>query len=205
MLVITVALLKGGVGKSTVAVTLAELASHGGNVTVIDMDPMASAYRWSRLAAESGTPLRSTVVPRADKSLSKNLGAAALGADIVVIDAPPPGDLALGRAAIEAADYVVIPCTPELAALDRVPATVDIATDAGKRYRVLLTMVRRGLAEHQAALSTLTSWQTPVFQTVMPLAVSIQRCYGQQVSGTLARYGVAVLTEIFKEIADGQA
>jgi chromosome partitioning protein len=198
--VISVALLKGGVGKTTTAVSLAEAASYGGTVTLIDADPQASAYRWSTLAAQSGRPLRSTVVPEASADLVRRIGQLTRGADLVVVDAPPPGDLKLGRIAIGVADYVVIPTPPEMAALDRVPATVDIARELGKPARAVLTMVRAGLAEREGALAALRSWDVPVFAAELPLAVAVQRAYGHFVTGVLAGYGFDLLAEILKEV-----
>jgi chromosome partitioning protein len=197
--IITVALLKGGVGKTTTAVGLAEAASYGGTVRLIDADPMGSAYRWSDLAAKSGRALRSSVVPEASADLPRRVDQLARGYDLVVIDAPPPGDLRIGRGAIGVADYVVVPTPPEMAALDRVPATVDIARELGKPARAVLTMVRAGLAEREAAVAALHSWDVPVFATELPLTVAVQRAYGHAVTGVLAGYGFDLLAEILKE------
>jgi chromosome partitioning protein len=199
--VISVALLKGGVGKTTTAVALAEAASYGGTVTLIDGDPMSGAYLWSQLAAASGRPLRSTVVPMATADLARRIGPATRGADIVIVDVPPPGALQLVRSAIAVADYIVTPTPPEVAALHRVPATVDIAREFGKPARAVLTMVRAGLTgEREQAASLLESWGVPVFKTELPLTVAVQRNYGQAVTGVLARYGFDLMTEILEEV-----
>jgi hypothetical protein len=59
MLVICVALLKGGVSKTTTA--LAEVATLSVPTVAIHTDPMGSLRRWAELAAEAGHPLRSQV------------------------------------------------------------------------------------------------------------------------------------------------
>ena len=147
-LVICALNLKGGVGKTTTAVALAEAAALGAPTLLIDADPMGSAWRWSQLAAESGQPLAAAVVRMAAADLPRRVGRDTAGYPAVVIDAPPPGPdaLPIARGAITAADLVVIPTPPELAALDRVPATAKAAADCGTRALAVLTMVRAGAA-----------------------------------------------------------
>jgi chromosome partitioning protein len=198
-LVICVLNLKGGVGKTTTAVSLAEAASLGAPTMLIDADSMGSAYRWSQLAAESGQALRSTVVPMPAADLPRRIATASGGYAAVIIDAPPPGPgaLAIAGAAIEAADLVVIPTPPEYAALDRVPATFKQATEHGTPALAVLTMVRGHLAaERDAARDVLTGWGVKVAATECPLTASIQRNYGQAVTGPLARFGLDLLAEI---------
>jgi chromosome partitioning protein len=197
-LVVCVLNLKGGVGKTTTSVALAEAMSLGAQTMLADADSMGSAYRWSQLAAEAGQPLRSTVVPMSVTDLPRRIRAVAGGYAAVVIDAPPPGHDALATAAsaVEAASLVVIPTPPEYAALDRVPATFKQTTGHGKRALAVLTMVRAGLPENQGARDALTGWGVPVAETECPLTVSVQRAYGQAVTGTLARFGLDLLGEI---------
>jgi len=198
-LVICVLNLKGGVGKTTTAVALAESASLGARTMLIDADSMGSAYRWSQLAAEAGQPLRATVVPMPAADLPRRIRGVTGGYAALVIDAPPPGPdaLAIASAAVESADLVVIPTPPEYAALDRVPATLKQATEHGKRSLAVLTMVRAGLAENEAARDALRSWGVAVAVTECPLTVAVQRNYGQAVTtGILARFGLDLLAEI---------
>jgi len=199
-LVICVALLKGGVGKTTTAVALAEAASLGAPTMLIDADPMGSAYRWSQLAAESGQPLRSTIVPMPAADLPRRIATATRGAAVVVIDAPPPGPDAARSAggAISVADVVVMPTPPEFAALDRVPATAREARDQGTPAIAVLTMVRAGLADREAALTALSGWGVPVAAAELPLTVSVQRNYGQPVTGVLARFGIDLMSELIE-------
>jgi chromosome partitioning protein len=195
-LVITVANLKGGVGKTTTAVALAEAASYGGPVTLLDCDPQGSALDWARRAASAGQPLRSNVVGIAASDLHRRIGVATRGAAVAVIDAPPPGSLDIARAAIEAADQLVMPCPPNLADLARIPTTQAEANRGRIPARVVLTMVRAGLADRTSALAGLEGSGIGVFSTWLPLSVAVSRNYGQAVTGVLAAYGIALMGEI---------
>jgi hypothetical protein len=81
-----------------------------------------------------------------------------------------------------------------------VPATFKQAAEHGKRALAVLTMVRTGLAEHQAARDALAGWGVTVAATECPLTVAVQRNYGQAVTGVLARFGLDLLAEILDTI-----
>lgn len=203
MLIVTCLNLKGGVGKTTTAVSLAASMRAAGSATaLVDADPMGSAFRWSQLAAAAGEPFPDglDVVPMPAADLPRRMRGLSSGYTGVVIDAPPPGVNALevAAAAVDRADLVVIPTPPEFAALDRVPATFRQATDMGKPSLAVLTMVRQGLPERDAARSALAQWGVPVADTECPLTVSIQRAYGLPVTpgSPLGRFGLDLLKEI---------
>lgn len=195
--VITAATFKGGVGKTTTSVALAEAASVGDDPAVlIDADPMGSALRWSVLAAEAGQQFRATVIGLPAQDIARRIGRATSGAPVAVVDAPPPGALGIAKGTIEVADVVIMPCPPNGADLDRIPSTFAVAVEHGVPAYAVLTMVRRGLADITAARSALAAWGVPVLETMLPLSVAVQRNYGQAPSGPLARFGVDLLTEI---------
>jgi len=198
--VISVALLKGGVSKTTTALALGEAAALSVPTVIIDTDPMGSMVRWAQLAEAAGRPLQSTVTGLPVEDLGRRIHPVTRGATVVIIDTPPPGALALARGAFEVADQVVMPVPPNLADLDRVPATMKIAADYGRPAAAVLTQVRGGIEDRAAAAVTLKSWGVPVYQTELPLTVAVQRAYGQALtSGPLLRFGIDLMSEILKE------
>lgn len=200
MLVVTCLNLKGGCGKTTTAVGLSAAMSLGAKTLLVDADSMGSAFRWSQLAAQADDPLQADVVPMPAPDLPRRMRGISSSYAAVIVDAPPPGvgALEVAAAAVEAARLVLVPTPPEFASLDRVPATVRAATELGKPVLAVLTMVRAGLPERDAARAALAQWDVPVADTEFPLTVSIQRAYGLNVSpgSLLGRLSLDLLGEI---------
>ena len=111
--IVAVGNLKGGVGKSTLAVNLAcQIADGGKRVTLVDADAQGTASEW---AAAGGLPI--TVQARgidaeaqAPAWMTLVMG---LDADLVMIDLPPHIGTAT-TAALMLADLFIVPTTPSL-------------------------------------------------------------------------------------------
>ncbi len=129
-MIVVVAALKGGVGKTTTAVYLAALAAKGRRTaTLVDSDPQASAADWLDAAEDGSFESVSLVEAPTERLLAKAL-AAVDPDDVAIVDTPPGHERLLAKA-LDLADVVVIPTrvggveTPRAeAVLEMVPAQV---------------------------------------------------------------------------------
>jgi len=100
---------KGGVGKTTLAVHIAEAISRTGkSVLLVDADPQGSALDWSENRPDNPS---FPVIGLPKANLHKELPALAKNYDVVLIDGPPRVN-EIARAAIMASDIVLIPVQP---------------------------------------------------------------------------------------------
>jgi chromosome partitioning protein len=102
---------KGGVGKTTLSVSIAhELARRNSqdDILVVDADPQQSSISWS---AVRETRLPFSLIGLAKKTLHRDLPPIAKNYKYVIVDGPPRVT-ELARSCIMASDIVLIPCTP---------------------------------------------------------------------------------------------
>ena len=122
---------KGGVGKSTAAVSVAaEFLARGRRVLLVDADPQRSAYAWSEAARSAGNPAPTTVAMGATMHQPGELDALVGQFDVVLIDAPPSQAQIL-RSAILSADVAILPATPSGFDLWALADAIDIVRRAG--------------------------------------------------------------------------
>ncbi|KZD08176.1 ParA family protein [Oceanibaculum pacificum] len=160
--IIAVGNLKGGVGKSTIAVNLAcALASRSVRPVLVDADAQGTAVEW---AAGGGLPIDVIHLPIDEKTEKKAWRKAVKkhqeAAGLVIVDLPPHWGPAL-TAALDVTDLLLIPVTPSgadlratMQALERlaetrakregappallVPSRVDRRTAAGREIEAVL-------------------------------------------------------------------
>lgn len=184
---ITVANLKGGAGKTTASVLLAEyLARSPGSpgCLLIDADiaGSGSSTEWAEDAGEAGTPLVATVIGMG-RDINRQLPALEAGRH-VVIDTPP-GNMAIVTAAINAADVVVVPARPTPADFKRLWHTFELAEDLGTPAVVLLSQTRAGTKSTQSAPEALDGVDYPRLAQTLPLREEIAAAFGTNTDSIL--------------------
>ncbi|MGZ4736952.1 MAG: AAA family ATPase [Acidimicrobiia bacterium] len=124
-MIVVVAALKGGVGKTTTAVYLSALAaSNRRAATLVDSDPQASAADWIESSEDEAFERVTLVEAPTERMLTKALTRVG-EEDFAVVDTPPGNDRLLAKA-IEAADVVVIPTRIGGVETARVEAVLDL-------------------------------------------------------------------------------
>lgn len=161
-----VANLKGGTGKSTIAVNLAcELAAGGRTVALVDADEQGTASYWMGLG-EYPAKLTDSLPGAGTASWASEV--TGLAADIVIVDAPPQaGDIA--RAIIDVTDLVLIPAlasTADIMATGRALALVRNARerrqDKGPKALLVPSRVDRRTAAGREIEAVLHEFGEPV-------------------------------------------
>jgi len=127
---------KGGAGKTTLALHLAAAAHEAGRIAlVVDCDPQATASQWAAWRKEAPPEVIDSAPPRLAAKIAAARGQ---GADFIVIDTPPHADSA-ARAAVEAADLVLIPCRPSAFDLAAIQTSAKLAELLKKPAFVVFT------------------------------------------------------------------
>ena len=108
MKIVSILNVKGGVGKTTIAVNLARaLQMDGANVLLVDSDPQGSARDWH--AASDGEILNVVGLDR--PTLDKDIKVVASNYDWVLIDGSPHLEN-MATAAVKCSDIVLVPVQP---------------------------------------------------------------------------------------------
>lgn len=127
---------KGGAGKTTLALHLAAAAEAAGHTAVVfDLDPQATASQWASWRNDAPPVVIDSAPPRLASKIEQ---AKEQGVGFFVIDTPPHADSG-ARAAVEAADLVLIPCRPSAFDLTAIQTTAKLVQLVRKPAFVVFT------------------------------------------------------------------
>ena len=120
--VISLSNLKGGVGKSTLSISVASyLHNQGYNVLLLDADVQNSAMDWSNISEECPFSVLSVTTAK----LHRDVNALKDKFDFIIIDSPPRLN-AVVKAIFLSSDLVLIPISPSAADLWGLEAMTEI-------------------------------------------------------------------------------
>lgn len=161
---ITLANIKGGVGKTTSAIHIASGLATIAKTVLIDSDAIRSSSKWNQRSEGKGLPF-------------EVIGLAQMGSyernekpQYTVVDTEGNlGDEDF-REAVAGSDLLVIPAVPETVATDGLTLTIQkLKALNNSKYKVLLTMVpSRPRSDGDELREMLISQGIPVFKTQIP-------------------------------------
>ncbi|GLR77814.1 chromosome partitioning protein (plasmid) [Azospirillum oryzae] len=161
-----------GVGRTMLAVNLAgELALQGRRVVLLDIDGVSGTGDWIARRRANGMPLLFDSATIAGTQLWHGLGGFAASFDHVVIDTPSRSPAAL-RAALLAAETVLIPTRPDRASLGRGAATLQLVIEAlavepALTASLVLSKAPDGLRVEPGSEATVMGLRLPVSAAVI--------------------------------------
>lgn len=127
--VLAIAGLKGGLGKTTLAMLLAcwYAINQGLKVLVVDADPSSqTAFEWHRDAKAAGMPLPFDMQVWPHKHVGEMIKDVLNDYDVVIVDIGGEGAEIL-KSTMEVADDILVATTPKVADLKRLDATLKAA------------------------------------------------------------------------------
>jgi chromosome partitioning protein len=163
-MIVVVAALKGGVGKTTTSVYLAAVASASRRaVTLIDADAQASAAEWIEQA--EGEPLEDVSVVEAPTGRLLTRALERIDSDEVGIVDSPPGNERMLESAMSVADCVVVPTRVGGVETARAEAVFDMVprkTPAG----LVICSARTYTRDYQDAVAAWREAEIPVWGSI---------------------------------------
>lgn len=165
-MIITVAGMKGGVGKTTTAIQLAGNLAELGSTCLIDGDPNQSALNWARRS--NSLPFEVMGVHQAARAARKY--------EHLIMDTKARPDLDELRDLVEGCDLLIIPTTPDSLALEGMKLTLHALEELNaKNFRVLLTIIPPAPSRQgDDAREALCGANIPVFERGIRRTVAFQ-------------------------------
>ncbi|MDQ1448957.1 MAG: chromosome partitioning protein [Actinomycetota bacterium] len=189
-MIIIVAALKGGVGKTTTSVYLSALAAGRRPSTLIDADPQARAADWLESAEDEHLERVTLVEAPTDRLLLKALDRID-PEDVAIVDTPPGNERLLAKA-IERADVVIVPTRVGGVETARVEAVLDLVPRK-LPVGLVISSARTYTRDYQEVVDAWTEANVAVWGTI-PERVSIAT--GPE--GTLAPDGIDAYRTVWR-------
>jgi chromosome partitioning protein len=175
---------KGGNGKTTAAIGLGVAGEQAGRQSaVIDLDPQATATKWSDRRSQEAPAVVSCQVSRLPHVLE---AAAKGGVQLAIIDTPGKStDAAI--AAARAATFVLIPIQPQLFDIETLDSVKDILALAGNPPAAVV--VNRASVQGKRHIETQEAATAQGF-TVCPVVIFARAAHGDagNIGQTAAEY-----------------
>ncbi len=188
---VAVANLKGGTSKTTSAFFLAAALARRGKTLLVDCDPQGSALSWAESAEEDGGALGFSVMGLPTRDVHRKLKGFEGDYEHVVLDTPP-GEPAIARSALLAADVALVAVQPMAMDLDRVMPTLELIAEVEPvndlTFFVLLARVRRISREGRDARAAMEEMGLPVMKTEVPQLGFYSDAFGEVVGEDLGDY-----------------
>lgn len=163
--IITLTHQKGGVGKSTLAVNLANSFKENVRVAIVDMDPQGTVSQLSKMMDID--------VYKHDTDIQS------LDYDVVFVDTPPYIFDSLS-AILSMSDLIIIPTKAGIADLMAIRATINLVKSShskktNQKSAIVLNMIKHGTTLTEEVRGELAEFKIPIFKSFLTDRVNFTR------------------------------
>src|SRR5580698_8333630 len=160
MRIIAIESQKGGSGKTTIAVHLAQSFAAGGYQTLLlDLDPQTSATEWKDAREMESPAVMAVPSNRLPRVIDE---AKAIGTEILIIDTAPHSE-GTALAAARASDLILVPCQPSIVDLRALRKTAELLNHVKKPTYVIMNAVSPNVSvSNEAARTIVDEFSLPV-------------------------------------------